>query len=445
MSKLLFIILSIFSASVIFMHGDISNFSNKVYFSSVIIQIFSLYKIFSLSNRSFSLNKIFYLFILFFFGIAPLIQYNLKASFFGAREIKEIEYFTINILIIFIIIIYQIFYSLFSISSVDNKNLRSIKKFEIKNKYIISQNIKLLILSLLSFLIYYWFNNFNIYSMLIRGGEFKESNQDTSSSLMLVITQVVRPISMIVLFYYLMTPKRNKIILSILFLLAVLTCFPLGMPRFFAAALYIPLLLITIPYMRKGNNFSLIFVLSLLVIFPFLNSFRDFDRDTKIDLAPDFDMFTTGHFDSYQNFALIILEDIVTWGNQLLGVLLFWLPRTVWPDKPIGSGAYLAHQMNFSFDNVSANYFAEGYINFGFFGVFLFIIILAYFTARMDKLYWQNVTKLDNNLFKVIYYIMLGMLFFVMRGDLLSSFAFTIGYLLAFYLVLKIVNSSSYR
>ncbi|GAB3421222.1 hypothetical protein GCM10027516_18380 [Niabella aquatica] len=151
-------------------------------------------------------------------------------------------------------------------------------------------------------------------------------------------------------------------------------------------------------------------------------------------------MFSTANFDSYQNFALIVSEDMITWGRQLLGVFLFWVPRSIWLNKPIGSGALLGEQLNFSWTNISANYFAEGYINFGYVGILLFVIILSAFNAKLDNMYWRYAVNINHNFFKIFYYVLLGMIFFILRGDLLSSFAFTIGYLIAIFIVFKVTK-----
>jgi hypothetical protein len=176
------------------------------------------------------------------------------------------------------------------------------------------------------------------------------------------------------------------------------------------------------------------------LIFPFLNNFRNFGEYTEIKLGFDFQMFLTGDFDSYQNFALIVSNDIVTYGSQLLGVIFFWVPRSLWPGKPIGSGAFVADKLNLIFSNISANYFAEGYINFGFLGIFIFLLLIAYLTAKFDKIYWTRIINLNNNFLTILYLISLGMLFFMLRGDVLSSFAYTIGFILAALFVYKIVN-----
>lgn len=90
-------------------------------------------------------------------------------------------------------------------------------------------------------------------------------------------------------------------------------------------------------------------------------------------------MFKEGHFDSYQSILSVLNSEIITYGNQLLGVLLFWVPRSIWSNKPIGSGAFMAEITNLDFSNISMNYFAEGYINFGVFGMFLFLLVWLIF------------------------------------------------------------------
>jgi hypothetical protein len=177
-----------------------------------------------------------------------------------------------------------------------------------------------------------------------------------------------------------------------------------------------------------------------LVIFPSLDLFRTFSNDGIITIKPDLNMFKQGHFDSYQNFSLILNYDIVTYGNQLFGVLFFWIPRSLWINKPIGSGSFLADKLNFSFNNVSVNYFAEGYINFGFIGIILFIILISFFTAKADDLFWKNFKYNFRGNFDLIYLISLGFIFFILRGDLMSSVAYFIGYLTAINLIFKLIH-----
>lgn len=421
-----------------FAPGPFSVFSTRVFLTSIIIQIISIYYIFSNENQPFSLNKIFYLFSLFFFGIAPLIQFYEGVTQFGARSIREKEYFYINTLIILIMFIYQSLYSIFYKIRIKDKLKNKILKFNIENKLDTKQTIFLISLSFTSFFIVFYANNFSFLSMLFRGGEFSNLNQ-MSSTRYLIIFRFFQPLTMICLLYYITSKSRNIITYFILTSLALITCAPTGMPRFSAAAMYIPLLLLVFPLLRKKNIFSVAFILGLLIIFPFLDNFRYFTGNT-LQFGLNFNMFLEGHFDSYQNLVLIVSENIVTWGRQLLGVLFFWIPRTLWANKPIGSGGLLANDQGFIFNNVSCNYFAEGYINFGYLGIIIFIIIISFLTAKYDKIYWTVILNNTQNNFSIIYFVLLGMFFFILRGDLLSSFAYTIGFLISIWLTFKVAR-----
>jgi len=376
---------------------------------------------------------------LFFFGIAPSIQSNLNTSSYGARTLKEYEYFYFNILLIFIMLSYEIFYKLFFLKKLsDIKKIKTSKTYG--NKISFRKSMILCLISVLSLIIVFYFKDFNIFNMLIRGeGEVKNSAEFSSAS-NLIVDQFVRPISIMCLMFYLLSLKKNRKVLYFLSACALFTCFPLAMPRFYAAAMYIPILLLIIPQFSKRNIFSITFIGSLLIIFPFLNQFRDFSKNAKLKLGFDMRMFTEGHFDSYQNFALIFFENITTNGRQLLGVIFFWVPRSIWTDKPVGSGTVLANELGFYFDNISANYFAEGYINFGLPGILLFLLIFSFVTAKLDVLFWKKLHFERGNYFQILYFVMLAMFFFVLRGDLLSSFAFTIGFVMSFFLIYLIVK-----
>lgn len=439
MNKILIVLFSALCILLMyFSAGPIDNFSLKVYITSIIIQLISIYHIFSKESQGYSLNKIFYLFSLFFFGISPLFQFYEGITQFGARHLKENEYFYMNLLLIVIMILYQFFYFLFYQKKITSKRIEFISKLEINNKLNIIRTLLILLVSLISFFMIFKANNNSILSMLFRGGEYKDT-VTMSTTIDLIIFRVFQPLAMMSLLYYISSKSNNIIVYTILIILALITCSPFGMPRFSAASMYIPLLLLVVPFLRKRNVFSMIFIVGLLLVFPFLDNFRYFDADS-VKFGFNYDMFLQGHFDSYQNFALVVSDNMVTWGRQLLGVILFWVPRSVWPNKPIGSGAYLAEEQRLIFSNVSCNYFAEGYINFSYIGILLFIIILSYATAKLDKMYWTISMYNKNNYFNVIYYVMIGMLFFILRGDLMSSFAYTIGFLFSIWLVYKIAS-----
>lgn len=442
MNKVLILIFTSFC--LIFSYLEAGNrFSFWVFITSCIIQVYSIIGIFSHTKQPYSLEKIFYIFSFFFFGIAPLFQFYNFSVFWGSRILTESDYIFMNILVIIILIIYSFSYYLSSSKKINKHLHRFSERYFIRENSNISINLLLVSLALVSFFAVFYANNFNLVSMLVRSGELRESNLETKA-LSLIVFRFFQPLSIVCLYYYLFLKSKNYFVLFLLFILTLITCAPTGMARFSAAALYIPLIILLFPIFKKKNYFSLLVVFGLLTIFPFLNQFRNWDTNDNLNLGFDFSMFTSGHFDSYQNFALIVSQDIITYGNQLIGVLFFFVPRSIWQSKPIGSGAFLADELNLYFSNISANFFAEGYINFGFFGIFLFVIILSWFSAQVDKLYWLVIEPQRYNFARVFYLMLLGMLFFMLRGDLMSSFAYTLGFVFSIITVFKMVSKRNF-
>ena len=132
-----------------------------------------------------------------------------------------------------------------------------------------------------------------------------------------------------------------------------------------------------------------------------------------------------------------MFEVPVQYGRQLLGVVLFFVPREIWPNKPVGSGAFMADHLNMNFTNLSANYFAEGYINFGGAGIVLFLIILVWSCAYLDRI-GVRVQRQNPPLF-VLYLQVIFVLFYLLRGDLMSSFALLFTIVLFNMIVLNIL------
>jgi oligosaccharide repeat unit polymerase len=144
----------------------------------------------------------------------------------------------------------------------------------------------------------------------------------------------------------------------------------------------------------------------------------------------------SGNFDAYQNFARVVHDNFISYGRQLIGTIFFFIPRSIWPNKPTGSGSTLADMNGQPFGNISMPYIAEGYINFGIFGVILFMFFLGYILNTFDTFFWNN-KKNKTTLFNVYYTILIGLIFFIMRGDMLSSISYTIGLTICFLILTR--------
>jgi hypothetical protein len=147
------------------------------------------------------------------------------------------------------------------------------------------------------------------------------------------------------------------------------------------------------------------------------------------------------HYDAFANVMAsvnYVETNGFSFGYQLLGTLFFFIPRSVWSTKPLSTGElvgdHLIENFGFTYNNLSNSLISEGYINFGFFGVVVFAILLAYFVIVFIK--W---IKSGDCLKQVIAFYFAVHLIFLLRGDLTNGFTYFIGPLIAAYFIPKIV------
>ena len=82
--------------------------SQWVYITNFMVVVYSLWNLLAYENKSYSAHKIFHIFIFFFMGIAPLMQYKLGTETVGGYKIKE-EYYIITNLIVFSVLFHLIY------------------------------------------------------------------------------------------------------------------------------------------------------------------------------------------------------------------------------------------------------------------------------------------------------------------------------------------------
>jgi hypothetical protein len=171
-------------------------------------------------------------------------------------------------------------------------------------------------------------------------------------------------------------------------------------------------------------------MIGLIFIFPFLDLFRWFTSDDKIsNYTFNLDL-ASGNFDAYGMFTLAISRGSIVYGNNIFSALLFFVPRFLWPNKEIGSGAKISGELNLSLDNISMPYFAEGYLCLGLIGLLFFTFLLSRITYNLDNHFYKNLYEerfKSNPIFLISYLNIIFLFFFIMRGDLLSSYAYLFG------------------
>ena len=427
---LLFFLFSIFIAFVF-----VNDFKKETLVSFLFLCIIyqSLFIIFFIGENTFNLLKVFFIFQLLFMGLIPFSEYNNNIIYWTRLPFREDSYVLLNCIILLLNIVFVATYNLFK--NIFKKNITA-NEYLVINRVHHSLKSKFIIYVILFLSVFttLYLNDFSILSVLVRAGEFKEV-AEVSSSTRLILNNLSKFIPFFCFMYLISVERKVSLTLFFAFICLVFCAFPFGIPRFMVAAIYLPILFRLFPKLLQGLKGTVGLVFSILFIFPFLEQFRNFNHNISIRLIPELSFFTQGHFDSYQSFLRVLDENIITYGQQLLGVFFFFIPRVVWESKPVGSGYHMAGELGYSFKNISMNYFGEGYINFGLFGVLLFVVFMAIICAYLDLKFRTISSFNDNEYNSSVYLFSLGYITFLLRGDLLSSFAFLISALLSYFVI----------
>lgn len=239
--------------------------------------------------------------------------------------------------------------------------------------------------------------------------------------------------------------RQHKLGLSTLLLIlipGVLFNFPLALPRYLTLTIYLSWAIAAgLQIFKHRHSFSLLLLPLFMLVAPLFSITRYVGDDMNRRLEQPGQVFQSAviltDYDAWSSMCRVMqYTDAhgITAGRQLMGVALFFVPRSVWPSKPIGSGAFLFNELNLGFNNVACTFLAEGYINFGILGSVVFAALIALIIARYDGWYWRRGGRLRFTLPRLFYFVAIGMLFFILRGDLLSSFAYTAGFGVIFML-----------
>ena len=393
--------------------------------------------LFTYRDRPFSLHKMANLFVLFFLVIANAIQYSTRTNVtpfpMTVSAENAVDYEKFQIIVLFILLIFNFLYPLFRVP---------VQQQEGEMHPFLNSN-KLMLISLFSFFCTVFYYRNAILLMFFRGLASSEDGGELTdlgggNVGLLLFDKVIRALPFacyILAAHYGVQKKVRMILLLIMFI----TLFPVALARNATAMYWLPVAFLLFNFIKRENVFVLSMLFGLLVIFPLLENFRHWSGEFNIGLS--FDFLNEMHFDASQNFMIVIKNEVVTWGRQLLGALLFWLPRSLWETKPIGSGAFVAEEYNCDFTNISMPWFAEGYINFGYLGVILFTVLLSWFCSFYDSKYWNSRNRYSQ--FTPYYLLLVSSLLFFLRGDLMSSLAYTLATLFDIYIVYKMTASDS--
>jgi len=318
--------------------------------------------------------------------------------------------------------------------------------------------IYLTTLTALSLLIILFFQDFIIDKLLYHNNGFQKYSVVKS----LIIRKSFFIIPFIGFLYSIVFLRQNRnqrekwkfvLLLSILLLfLLIIVKNPMLAKRNAIGPLIITIFVFLIPkWFNKNIRFLFFLLLSMVVGFPLVSIFTHSKHGIVEIILKPFDFLKeiasrdllrellTLHYDAYSNI-LATMEYInsygIVLGEQLQGSLLFFVPRSLWTDKPVKTGKligkHLMDNYNMEFDNLSNPLLSEGLISLGAFSLFLFPVVLAFLVVKM--LQWQY----SKDFFKQVVAIYFSIyLIFILRGDLSSSLSFFTGTFIGLYLIPK--------
>lgn len=366
-------------------------------------------------------------FILMFFFVAPIIQLaEFEGSFINNYRPSTSQIVIANFLLIifsfFFIVTYRkfgknTFRPLISVSDVNSQNI-----FPMMVVFAIGAAV--------------WaFNSIELYTV-----ESFDDPTDVGSDIGLTIKhKLFFMVPFAALGFYLSKNKNNRNIFILLMLIffVLLTKNIIIDRRNALGPVYLAILFMFF-WKNKISSKSVfvVFTPSLLFIFPILSIFINNPIESWIDVFTlenvVFEIqghFLDMHYDAWANFIASLQyaeTEGVRLGQQILGTLLFFVPRDTWADKPISSGLmlgeYLVHYYNLWFTNISFPLPAEGYVDFGIFGLILYGVLLGYYSRRLD--YFVNHGNFVDRT-SALYFSFY--LLFVLRGAFLPAFAYGAG------------------
>lgn len=431
----LFVCITLLGGIMLFSNIDVINKESIVIITFLINGIIIIFQLCKSSNNGYSLKDVVFLFMFIFMFVSPLIQYIKNAfPWWNTYLLTEEKIIYTNLIILLFILVYIGIYN-----RIFNNILKrhKFKNEEIKN---ISFVMRIFFIATV-FCSLYIILKTGLSNLFARATNVLQID---SSSFGLIVSKTFRAVPIVYIAMNLLFVIKNKYVYRkiqfiLCTILGIIVNFPTATARFWMAGIYLGILIIIKRKIKNPYLFKIMIFIGILVIFPAINAFRNSNFQevisNGISIPKAADSFVSGDFDSYSMLVRSILyidSYGVTLGVQLLGNLVFFVPRKIWPTKPIGTGAMIGESLGWEFTNVSCPYIGEGYINFGILGVLLFAIILALITKYGDKCY-ENVIRIDNSkvtFIEVVYPFSVGFLFFILRGDLLSSLSYYIGFMI---------------
>lgn len=382
--------------------------------------------IFALADiQPLSLNKIFLYFNLFFLIIAPFMQY-LSGFRIWNYSIDNNTYAYANILILLWILVFELCYHRFSIRIRKKRNT-----MQTEITYDFTKLCILLILTVICFA--YMVKSISFAGLFIRSSNYLNIDSAAAMQIIMGLCRSVPLYATIYAFRYSKQHKNGYLFFLVSLVSTILLNFPTSVARYWLAIVYIGLLLTFFEKKLKDRTFDFIIIVIFIIVFPVFQLFKWYGLDilsnADVIIGQLSSIYNNADFDAYSMFARTIIyvkENGFNFGSQLLSIIFFIIPRSIWPSKPYPTGQLISSSQGQDFTNLSCPMIAEGYFAFGIIGVVLFAFIFSYVTAYFDV----SKEKNDNNysIVNFIYPFLFGVYVYIQRGSVQPAVVYTFSF-----------------
>lgn len=400
-------------------------------YSAIHFGIIALSLIHIARARRFDLGLSYSFFALFFFGVIPLFEYRLDITYNGMTTPRDSSYMTAAGLAFLSSIFFYLGYGLRRGTKPDPGSLQPVSYVNRRHYRIVWLVSAFAIVALAIFIAAYY--GFDPASIAFRGvGEQIESSAFGYSLVNYFIRPLLFNLVFLIILIHCRRASRPDLGAYALLLFLMVFVSPIGIPRSLAGALYIPLLT-TAFFPRLSSKYAVICIVIFGVLFaaPLFDVFRTIQFKDEVDLGENYslDYLFSGHFDAFFNFAEVIELHYSSAGLQVIGALLFWVPRIIWPDKPVGTSFDFGEFAGFRSHNVSFPLCADLYVDFGVFGVILGMYFLGIIYRRLDNYFSRPRApgSVSAYVFAAAHMELAILGIYLLRGNFLSSFSFTVG------------------
>ena len=150
--------------------------------------------------------------------------------------------------------------------------------------------------------------------------------------------------------------RLGRTTLLLVLLPGIIFNFPLALPRYLTLTVYLGWAVAAgLSIFKQRHAFSIFILALFMLVAPLFGVTRYAGIDMQQRIAHPAEIFQkavlVSDYDAWSSLCRTIqytAADGNTKGRQLIGVALFFVPRSVWPTKPVGSGAFCLTSWNWA-------------------------------------------------------------------------------------------------